>query len=134
MAPATRWRQRALIVLGLALFVGGGAVLAVEPAWAKSPTGVGAALIAGGLTLVIVTVGRRRRERRDEVVVDERVGVIDEKAGNRAFQASFAAQGVLFALVSFTVVDLPLSTVLGGLFVFTALSHLVASNVYRRGM
>ena len=128
------WAQILLIVGGLALFVSGAVVLATEPEWLASPVGAGAALIAGGVTLVITTVARRRRERRDEVVADERLTTINEKSGNRAFQAAFAVQGLLFAAVSVTALELPVTTVLGGLFVFTALAYLLAYNHYLRVM
>lgn len=130
----TSWREITLIIAGLVLFVAGGIVLAIEPNWAISPVGAGAALIAGGLTILITTLNRRRRERREEVVSDERIASINEKAGNRAFQAVFAVEGVTFAVVSFTQFDPPLRTMLGGLFVFTALGYIVAYNYYRSVM
>lgn len=126
--------QALLVAMGLVLFVAGAWVTAAEPAWTTSPSGAGAALIAAGLTLMITMVARMRRERRDEVVVDERVASIDERGGNRAFQASFAVQGVLFAVVSVTSLDPSPEAVLGTVFTFTALAYLVAYNLYRRRM
>lgn len=105
MPSHTTWRDFSLVIVGVLLFVGGAIVLAIEPNWAVSPSGAGAALIAGGLTIVITTVSRRRRERRGEFVADERIESLDEKAGNRAFQATFALEGVLFAVVSVTAFD-----------------------------
>jgi uncharacterized membrane protein len=126
--------QTALVLVGLGLFVAGGAVLAIEPEWTTSPAGAGGALLAAGLTLMIMTIARLRRERKDEVVVDERIATIGEKSGYRAFQATFAAQGVVFAVVAVTDLDLPLTAVLGVLFAFTALVYVVAYNWYRRRM
>lgn len=132
--PSFAFRDRILLIAGIVLFIAGGVVLAIEPAWVVSPIGAGAALIAGGLTLAITTIGRRRRERRDEFVTDERINSLNEKAGNRAFQATFAAEGLLFAVISVTTFDPPLPTVLVGLFVFTALGYLMAYSAYRRVM
>jgi len=98
-----------LIVLGVVLMIAGAGVLAAEPPWIVSPVGAGAALTAAGITLIITTVGRRRREQRDEVVVDERITTITEKAGYRAFQVTFITQGALFAIVGITAIDLPLN-------------------------
>jgi len=128
------WQHLGLVVLGFVLVAVGAFVLAVEPGWTVSPVGAGAALIGAGLTLIITTVARRRREQRDEVVVDERVATIGEKSGYRAFQASFIAQGVLFAVVGVTTLELPLMPVLGSLFGFTGLVYVVAYNWYRRSM
>lgn len=128
------WRDPAAVALGLALFLAGGFVLAIEPAWAVSTAGAGAALTAAGLTILVTTVGRRRREAREDVVVDERVTTIGEKSGYRAFQITFALQGVALAVLSFTVLDLPVTAVLGGLFALTALAYLAAYNWYRRAM
>jgi len=130
----TDWSRHLALLGGVVLFVAGAVVLAVEPSWAVSPVGAGSALIAGGLTLVITTIARRRREQRDDVVADERHATLNEKSGNRAFQLSFATQGLLFALVSVTAIELQLEAVLAGLFVFTALSYLIAYNYYRRLM
>lgn len=137
MQPAvsrSRWSRVVIVLVGLILFISGAAVIFVDPSWPISPVGTGAALIAAGLTLMITTIARRRRERREEVVVDERISTIDEKSGYRAFQGTFAVEGLLFAIVSLAPVEPPLSMVLGGLFVFTALSYLVAYNYYRRVM
>lgn len=124
----------ALAAIGVALVLVGAWVLAAEPGWVESPAGAGAALIAGGLTLAITSVARIRRECRDEVVVDERISSIGERAGNRAFQVSFAAQGILFASVSVTALDPSPAAALGALFAFTALAYLIAYNRYRRKM
>jgi uncharacterized membrane protein len=129
-----RWFQVGTIGIGLLLFVGGAIVIALEPAWTWNPAGAGAALIAAGLTLIIMTVGRRRREASDEVVVDERVTSIGEKSGYRAYQVTFILQGVIFAVVGLTTIDLPLTPVLGGLFGLTGLSYIIAYNWYRRSM
>lgn len=134
MTSTPTWRDATLVVAGVLLFVGGAVVLAIDPNWADSVIGAGAALIAGGLTLAITTLARRRRERKDEFVTDERIATIDEKSGNRAFQAAFAVEGVLFAVVSVTAFDPPVTAVLGGLFVFTAIGYLVAYTYYRRSM
>lgn len=128
------WPQLGMIAVGVLLIGAGMVVLAVEPGWTVSPVGAGAALTAAGLTLVITTLARQRRERRDEVVVDERVVTIGEKSGYRAYQASFVVQGVVFAVVGLTRVDLPLEMVLGALFAFTGLVYVVAYNWYRRRM
>jgi len=128
------WIDAVLLVAGIGIFLGGGAVLALEPAWTDSPVGAGAALIAGGLALAITTIARRRRERRDEVVVDERVTAIGEKAGYRAFQVTFAVEGLLLAAVAFTTFDPPTSAVLGALFAITALGYLVGYVVVGRSM
>ena len=134
MPSNTTCRDSILLIAGVLLFVGGALVLAIEPDWAVSPAGAGAALIAAGLTIAITTVSRRRRVRRGEFVADERIESLNEKAGNRAFQATFALEGVLFAALSVTAFDPPVTTVLGGLFVVTALTYLVASSYYRRLM
>ncbi|MFB6068866.1 MAG: DUF2178 domain-containing protein [Halobacterium sp.] len=126
------WQDPATIGLGLALFVAGGFVLAIEPAWAVSTVGAGAALTAAGLTVLLTTVGRRPREDSTEVAVDERVQTIGQLSGYRAFQATFALQGIALAVLSFTVVDLPMTVVLGGLFALTALAYLAAYEWYRR--
>ena len=128
------WRKFALVIVGVLLFISGAIVLAIEPNWAVSPAGAGAALIAAGLTIAITTVGRRRRERRGDFVADERIESLNEKAGNRAFQTGFALEGVLFAVVSVTAFDPPVTTILGGLFVVTALAYLVAYGYYQRVM
>lgn len=123
-----------LIVLGVVLMIAGAGVLAAEPPWIVSPVGAGAALTAAGITLIITTVGRRRREQREEVVVDERITTITEKAGYRAFQVTFITQGVVFAVVGVTAIDLPLNPILGGLFALTAAAYTVAYNRYRTEM
>jgi len=128
------WPQLGMIAVGVLLFGAGMVVLAFEPGWTVSPAGAGAALIAAGLTLVITTLARQRRERQDDVVVDERVVTIGEKSGYRAYQASFIVQGAVFAVVELTRIDLPLDLVLGALFAFTGLVYVIAYNWYRRSM
>ena len=129
-----RWFQVGTIGIGLVLFGCGAIVIALEPGWTWNPAGAGAALIAAGLTLMIMTVARRRREASDEVVVDERVATIGEKSGYRAYQVTFILQGVAFAIVGLTTIDLPLIPVLGGLFGTTGLAYIIAYNWYRRSM
>ena len=131
---AGRWFQVGTIGVGLILFIGGAIVIAIKPVWTWNPAGAGAALIAAGLTLIIMTVARRQREASDEVVIDERVATIDEKSGYRAYQVSFILQGVVFAIVGLTTIDLPLTPVLGGLFGMTGLAYIIAYNWYRRSM
>lgn len=126
--------QLGMIAIGAILIVSGMYVTAFRPGWAVQPAGAGAALIAAGLTLVIVTIGRRRREQREEVVVDERISTIGEKSGYRAFQVLFVVQGGLFALVGLTIIDLPLFPVLGVMFGLQGLVYIVAYNWYDRSM
>lgn len=122
-----------MAILGLILAIAGFFVLIYEPTWIES-AGVGSALIAAGITLLLITTVRIRRKKKGEIIEDEREVSIGLKAGYRAFQVSFILQGLLLATFGTTELSAPVESVIGPLFAVTGLTYLVYTYHYRKEM
>ncbi|MFP3909945.1 MAG: DUF2178 domain-containing protein [Archaeoglobaceae archaeon] len=122
-----------MAIVGLILFITGIWVLVYEPTWVES-AGAGSALIAAGVTLLLITTVRVKRKKRGEIIEDEREVSIGLKAAYRAFQVSFILMGLLMAIFGITELSAPVESVIGPLFAVTALTYLVYAYYYRREM
>jgi uncharacterized membrane protein len=101
---------------------------------------IGMILIAIGyllLGLIIALVGCLMsgiyyRKAKGAELSDEREEFINGKAGTLTFRITFPVFGLVFAVISALSIDVPASKVLGPLFAFYAIAHVVSYHYYGR--
>jgi uncharacterized membrane protein len=127
-------KETGMLIVGFILFLIGSGIHIFGPDWIINPSGAGGAFIGAGVALFLVTLREIRLKNKGNVVEDERILHIAEKASHKTLVILIILEGTLMALLGVTAFDIQAYPVVSLLFAITMLSYAGFYYWYKRQM
>jgi uncharacterized membrane protein len=127
-------KETDMLIVGFILFLIGSGIHIFGPDWIINPSGAGGAFIGAGVALFLVTLREIRLKNKGNVVEDERILHIAEKASHKTLVILIILEGTLMALLGVTAFDIQAYPVVSLLFAITMLSYAGFYYWYKRQM
>ncbi|ADE35747.1 DUF2178 domain-containing protein [Methanohalophilus mahii] len=116
-------KEIGMLTIGFILFLIGLGFYILEPAWIINPSGTGGAFIGAGVALFLITLREIRLKSKGNIVEDERVFHIAEKASHKTLVILIVLEGTLMAFLGVTAFDIQAYPVVSLLFAITMISY-----------